>query len=118
VTHEQDVAVIPDPEEERSLGYWNNTRRLLLAAAWLSVIGMGTFMLAIGAAVSGGGLFGEVSTREDRLDTVPYWFLDGLLASAGPLGIWLFRRRWTWLVLGFVCIAAGAAQAALIYWSD
>ncbi len=86
-----------------------------LALLWLCLVAFATFVLAIGTALSGGGLFGEVPAPAESRRAAPYWVLTGAVAACGPVGIWVFHHRRVWLLLGFSALGIGAVMAAVTF---
>lgn len=85
------------------------------AFLWIGATGFAAFLVTIGAMLSGGGLLGELPNLEDQRASAPFFLFAGLIAAAGPLGIWLFNRHWAWLALSSIPVALGLA-AAISLW--
>lgn len=99
-----DRALGIDQTDSASAWSWG---KVLLAVAWLIVtVLVATILFLISAYASGGNPSNPVGRAAARSALAPQ-LGAGLIAAAGPLGVWLLRRSrfWLWLGLGLLILA-------------
>lgn len=88
---------------------WEEWTLLRLLAAFLWILVSATVGLALWRAAAFGSarLFGTPPSA-DILRTAARYALGGtVVLGAGPLGVWLLRRRRLWLVLALIVLGIG-----------
>jgi hypothetical protein len=91
--------------------------RLTAAVIWILVTSALGLYFGYTAGFAGGGFFGEPSTTDVLRTGARLMITATVLIAAGPLGVWLLRRRRPWLMIGLVILAVGSALS-LTYWFE
>jgi hypothetical protein len=87
--------------------------RGLSAGAWIMATSLVGLYFVLQAGFAGGPLLGSPPTA-DILRTGARLMITGAgIIAAGPLGVWLLRRRLPWFVIGLAILVLGSAWSVI-----